>query len=394
MLVVHLTSSRFFGGPERQMLELAEALGPGMRSAFISFAEGGACGAFLDRVRDGGAEAIALKHDTPRLVAAMRELTATLRDWRADVLCCHGYKADMLGMLAGRRLGIPVIAVSRGWTGETLRVRLYDAMDRRVLPAMDRVVCVSEAQAEKVRCRGVAPGKVVVIRNAIRSERFQRPSPDHRARLQQVFRKPPRWIVGAAGRLSPEKGFGFLIDAAATVLGEMPTAGFVVFGDGALRPSLQQQIDERGLQGRFVLAGFRSDLDDYLPHIDLLVLPSLTEGLPNIALESLAAGVPVVATDVGGTREVVRDEVDGYLVPSANPPAIAARVSELLADDWLRQRMGADGRRWVRAQFSFAAQAAQYRRLFAELGIGESPGEAQPAECESPPQLACETSND
>jgi glycosyltransferase involved in cell wall biosynthesis len=277
-------------------------------------------------------------------------------------------------MLAARRIGIPVIAVSRGWTGETFRVRLYDALDRRVLGTMDKVVCVSGAQADKVRRAGVAASKVVVIRNAIRLERFQRTTRNDRSRLQTLFPTRPRWIVGAAGRLSPEKGFTFLVDAAAEVLTNMPTAGFVLFGDGSLRASLEQQIEAQRLQGRFILAGFHSDLDTYLPHMDVLVLPSLTEGLPNVVLESLAAGVPVVATDVGGTGEVVKDGVDGYLVPPGDPGAIAGKISDLLADNWLRQWMGANGRERMWEHFSFKAQAAEYRRLFTQLGIAASGG--------------------
>jgi glycosyltransferase involved in cell wall biosynthesis len=354
MLVVHVTASRFFGGPERQMLELAKSLAPDVRSAFVSFAETGFCRPFLARAEWEG------------------ELAALLRNRGADVICCHGYKADLLGMLAARRLGIPVIAVSRGWTGETFRVRLYDALDRRVLSSMNKVVCVSAAQAEKVRRADVAASKVVVIRNAIRLERFQRAARSDRSRLQALFPTRPRWIVGAAGRLSPEKGFAFLVDAAAEVLKDMPTTGFVLFGEGDLRESLEQQIAAQQLQGRFILAGFRADFDDYLPHMDLLVLPSLTEGLPNVALEALAAGVPVVATDVGGTGEVVEDGVDGYLVPPGDPGAIAGKISDLLANDWLRRWMGANGRERMWENFSFKAQAAEYRRLFAQLGIAAS----------------------
>ncbi|MEN6450798.1 MAG: glycosyltransferase family 4 protein [Thermoguttaceae bacterium] len=378
MLVIHLTSSRFFGGPERQMLELANALSPDVQSIFVSFREGGLCQTFVDRVRRQGCEAIALHRDMPHLLAAMRELTALLALRRPQVLCCHGYKADLIGLAAARRLSIPVVSVSRGWTGETLRVRVYDALDRRVLGSMDRVVCVSEAQAEKVRRAGVAESKLTVIRNAIRVERFASRDANCRELLHAVFPERRRWVVGAAGRLSPEKGFSFLIDAASHVLREMPAAGFVVFGDGPLYEPLQRRVLAAELEAGFVLAGYRPDFDDYLPHLDVLVLPSLTEGLPNVALEALAAGVPVVATDVGGTGEVVEHGVDGYLVPPANPQALARRIAELLSNDRLRRRMGARGQRRMRAHFSFAAQAAQYRRLFAELHAEASPDGPRP----------------
>ena len=240
----------------------------------------------------------------------------------ADVLCPHGYKANVVGLLAARRLCLPVIAVSRGWTGETWKVRLYERLDRACLRRMDRVVCVSEGQAIKVRRAGVKPERVVVIRNAIRPERFAMPDPSARAELLGLFRKPPDRIVGAAGRLSPEKGFEVLVEAAAITTGSHPGIGFIHFGDGPLRERLQRRIDELGLGHRFLLAGFRNDLDRLIPAWDLAVIPSYTEGLPNIALEAFAAAVPVVGTAVGGVPEVIKHGQSGYLVSPGDPQAL------------------------------------------------------------------------
>ena len=117
--------------------------------------------------------------------------------------------------------------------------------------------------------------------------------------MERYFRGKRERIVGAAGRLSPEKGFDVLIEAAARVIDLDPTVGFVLFGDGPCKPALMEQIGSLGLTGSVVLAGFRNDLDRFIPQLDLFVLPSYTEGLPNVVLEACAAGVPVVATAVG-----------------------------------------------------------------------------------------------
>jgi glycosyltransferase involved in cell wall biosynthesis len=365
--IVHLTASTLHGGPERQMLGLAQALGGEYRTVFLSFREGGRCAAFLDGAKRQGFDARSLAHDTPHLRAAVRELTAELQRLGADVLLCHGYKADLLGRLAARRAGVPVVAVSRGWTAENLKVRVYEALDRLNLRGMDRVVAVSEGQAAKVRRAGVREERLVVIRNAIRGDRFRSPNEEYRDRLRAFFPTCPRRIVGAAGRLSPEKGFGALGEAAARAARHDPSAGFVLFGDGVLRDALQRQIEGAGLSQRFVLAGFRSDLDGFLPWLDLLVLPSFTEGLPNVVLEACAAGVPVVATAVGGTPEVIEDGVSGYLVPPGDAAALADRIGRVLTGPDGGRRMGAAGRERVRRDFTFEAQADRYRRLFAEL---------------------------
>ncbi|NQT14976.1 MAG: glycosyltransferase, partial [Planctomycetes bacterium] len=367
MKIVHLTASRFLGGPERQMLGLAGSLSPAGESVFVSFSEGGLCRTFLDEVRRSGMQAVELGHDTPRLGAALLELGRSLRRLNPDVLCCHGYKANLLGLLAARRIGMPVVSVSRGWTGETSRVRLYERVDRFVLRWMDRVVCVSEAQAAKVRGVGVRTDKILVIRNAVDTGRFAPPQTEYRDRLQGLFAEPRRWIVGAAGRLSPEKGFDVLVEAAAEVLAGNPLVGFVLFGEGALRDRLASRIREAGLEGRFVLAGFRSDLDMYLSNLDVAVLPSFTEGLPNVVLEAFAAGVPVVATDVGGTSEVVEEGSNGHLVRPGDPAALAQRVTDLLADGRTRREMGDNARRRVEEAFSFRSQASEYGQLFDRL---------------------------
>ena len=330
-VVLHLGSSLFFGGPERWILGLAQNLPAEYRSLFLSFREGGRCQAWMDRACAHGFEAHALKNDTPWILGAIAELTAFLRKVQADVVCTHGYKADLVGLIAARRVGIPIVAVSHGWTWESFKVRCYEALDRIILRKMDRVICVSQGQAAKVRRAGVPEHKIVVIHNAIDAVRFDCPDPAGRADLEHLFPGPVRWIIGAAGRLSPEKGFSDLVEAAALVAQADRHIGFVLFGDGLLRAALERQIAARDLGSNFVLPGFRSDIDRFLPHLDLFVLPSYTEGLPTVILEAFAAGVPVVATAVGGTPEAVEDAVNGYLVPPGDPPALAQRILDARA---------------------------------------------------------------
>ena len=419
MNLVHLTASTFFGGPERQMLGLALAMPDAVRTTFATFPEGGRGGAFLDEVRQHGFATAPLKNDFPKVFATAREVEELLRATACDVLVCHGYKAHMLGRFAARRAGVPAVAVSRGWTGETRKVKLYEWLDRRHMGLMDHVVCVSDGQAEKVRkwCR-VRAGGMSVIRNSARLGAFENADPAARARLLRFFaplgltsplegevggasptgggasradgltpspppaaaRRPPppggrseekrgaiSQIVLGAGRFSPEKGFGVLVEAASVICRENASAGVVLFGEGPLRGDLERRVADLGLTGRVVLPGFRTDLDSLIGGADVVVLPSYTEGLPNVALEASAAGVPVVATAVGGTPEAIADGASGFLVPPGQPAAIALRVGLLLRDPSLRARFGDAGRARMRDQFTFQAQAAAYLRLLHTL---------------------------
>jgi glycosyltransferase involved in cell wall biosynthesis len=365
--IVHLAASPFLGGPERQILGLARSMPCHIRTILWTFAESGRCLPFLEAAHRQGLEALALENNAPNYRASIEEIAARLSSTGADLLLCHGYKPDILGGLAAHRAGVPVVAVSRGWTGTTLKVRLNEALDRINMMRMDRVVCVSEGQAKKVSQAGIPSRKVVVIRNAICAEMFDRVDPLGHRDLLELFPEPPSRIVGAAGRLSPEKGFDILIRAASLTVRHAPGVGFVIFGEGPLHDSLVRRIDDEGLTGKVVLAPFTNELDRLIPHLDLLVLPSYTEGLPNVALEASAASVAIVATNVGGTPEVVEDGETGYLVPPGDPATMAARISELLSDRARRERMGRRGRKRIETHFTFEAQAQSYLRLFDEM---------------------------
>ncbi len=307
---------------------------------------------------------MALRNDTPWLRAAVSEIAEQLRNIGADVLLCHGYKANILGRPAARRSGIPAVAVSRGWTGESFRVRIYEQLDRFHMRFMDHVVAVSSAQAIKVHHAGVPEDRLTTIANAIDPERFVDPDSRYRTKMERFFHGSCSRIIGAAGRLSPEKGFDVFVEAAAHLLDNDPSLGFVLFGDGPQRAELQERIADLGMIGSVVLAGFRGDLDHFIPQLDLFVLPSHTEGLPNVVLEACAAGVPVVATAVGGTPEVIEDGVSGFLVPPGSVGELVVRIDEALENEERLREIAFQGRQRVLENFSFSAQRERYLALF------------------------------
>src|SRR5205085_11438632 len=138
-------------------------------------------------------------------------------------------------------------------------------------------------------------------------------------------------LILSAHRLTPDKGTHVLIEAARRVVRSEPGARFLVCGDGFSRPELERQVRDAGLADVFVFAGFRTDLDAWMPNADLFVLPSFNEGLPNVVLEASACRVAAVATAVFGTPEVLHDGVNGYLVPAGDAAALAERITRLLA---------------------------------------------------------------
>lgn len=365
--LLFLTASPFFGGPERQMIELGRTFREEERAAeifFASFAENGNAREFLEKVDQSGFHALELQYDMPRLYSATEELIRILKENEIDLLFLHGHKARLLGWIAALRTGIPKIGVSRGWTNEGWKIALYNRLDKWVHHRMDHIICVSRGQAEKVIRSGTSKNRVSVIHNSIRTERFEEiPDPAYRKTLESMFPSAPRFLLGAAGRLSPEKGFDLLLESVSHLVEQGLHVGLVLFGEGFLMEPLREQARELKIADSVAFAGFTKELDRFMPHFDVFVQSSHTEGLPNVLLEAMGAKTAVVATEVGGTAEVVEHGKTGFLVPPGDSRELSKSLRRILEDEPLRTSMEIHGLQKVREQFTFEAQSAAYWKL-------------------------------
>jgi glycosyltransferase involved in cell wall biosynthesis len=238
---------------------------------------------------------------------------------------------------------------------------LYLYADRLVAQFTTTVVCVSETERrEGLAARTCRPGSTVVIRNGVDTGLFA-------ARTHAPADRP---LLVSIGRLKEPKDFRTLLRAFA-LLRDVPFHAKIV-GDGPERALLEIEIDWLGLRGTVELTGERDDVPAILAAADCFVLASNSEGLPLSILEAMAAGLPVVASDVGGVHEVVTDDVTGFLVPPGEPEALAAPLAALLKDADLRERLGAAARADVQARFSVSRvqeeHLALYRRMLAVAG--------------------------
>jgi len=297
-------------------------------------------------------------------VAAVVQLRSALRQFEVRVLVTHGYKPNLIGYLACRHSRVAQLAFVHGYTWENRRVRLYEAIDRRLLRRLGRVTCVSQGTRTLLQGYGIDPARVEAIHNAVDSESA---ASVVAADLRAEFGLPATAaVLVAAGRLSPEKGHRYLV-AALAHLAERNDLHVVLLGAGPEEAALRQQVQAAGLTQRVIFAGYRPGVLRYLAGADLVINPSETEGLPNVVLEAFAVRTPVVATDVGGVKELVIPGETGWLVPARDPAALAAGILSALED---RQRMAefaANAYRHVATQFSFAHQAERLVGLYEEL---------------------------
>jgi glycosyltransferase involved in cell wall biosynthesis len=309
----------------------------------------------------------------PAAVVALRRLRALLAGERVALVHAHGSRGALYAGLAARGLGVPLV-----W-----HVRVADA-DPRLDPLLARlassIVVNSAATAARLRRVPVAADKLTIVPNGVDLVRFA-PRPADPALRTALGLDPALPVVAYFGRLEHGKGVDVLLDAAARVHAKLPAA-FVLVGDGPLRAPLAARAAAAGLPVRFV--GQRDDVPELLGLCAVVVLPSRQEAFGRVLIEAMAAGVPVVATAVGGIPEVCTDGVTGLLVPPEDPDALAAAIARTLTDQAATAARVAAAAADVRARFDVDAHAARvqavYARVLARGGSARGPAASPPGQ--------------
>jgi glycosyltransferase involved in cell wall biosynthesis len=220
-------------------------------------------------------------------------------------------------------------------------------LDRALLtPVVDRYIAVSKASRDRlVAYLGLPAARLTAVPNAVELGRFEAPAEPGRSAVRQQWGIPAEApVLGVLARLSPQKGLTYLVSAMPSILAAHPNAYALVVGEGHLRDDLEAQARALGVDRRILFVGYHQNVVNYLRAMDLFVLPSLFEGMPLSILEAMGAALPVVATAVDGTPEVVADGETGLLVPPTDPDALARALIRLLDDRALAARMGQQGR--------------------------------------------------
>jgi glycosyltransferase involved in cell wall biosynthesis len=299
----------------------------------------------------------------------VRELRRLLRGSGRSVLHSHSmmpnYYACAARLLAGRSI---TIVNTRHDMGSTLpndrRERLY----RLSVPMTRLVVMVSERVKDRFLAGGIVPPrKARIVFNGIQTGAAQCAVPADRAEARRLLgAETGQFVVGCVGRLVELKNHAAVVRAVARLAAAYPALRLALIGEGPLRGRLVELGRELGVADRLTLLGERSDVRRLLAGLDAFVLPSLTEGHSIALLEAAAAGVPIVATKVGGNPEIVQDESTGLLVPADDGTAIAAALTRLIRDPSLGARLGANARTWALARVSVPAMADGYERIYVE----------------------------
>lgn len=293
-------------------------------------------------------------------------LAAFIRRLRPDVVNPHLFRSTLVAAPVARWCGARSVVETyhgrEGWRRGPVRGRFLP--DRLIARLLDGVIAVSEAARDfLIAAKGYPPGRVVVVPNG-RDLSVYGPGEGREPVRRALGLDAAAPVVGVVGRLEAQKGHTYLLDAWPDVRRDFPGARLLVVGDGALRAELEARALGPGLHGSVTFTGFRADVPRVLAALDVLVLPSLYEGMPLTVIEASAMGLPVVATAVDGTPEVVRDGETGRLVPPARPAALADALRALLADPARARAMGRAGRAHVLARFDLDTQVEATARVY------------------------------
>jgi glycosyltransferase involved in cell wall biosynthesis len=375
--VLQFVSVFAIGGTERQVVNLAQGLD---RSRFdLHFACFDRCGAFLGDIEATGSPLTEYRIDCLYSGKTLRQqlrFARNLRQHRVDVVHAYGFAANTFAVPAARLAGARAIVASIRDTGDHLTPAKRRAQ-RMACRLADAVLVNADAVKRQLIGEGYAADRISVIGNGITLSRFGHGGEDGRLRreLGLVDGAP---LVAVFSRLNRLKGIEYFLEAAAVVAGRFPQARFAVVGEdpilhagaivsGPYKRELVAYAARLGIGDRVTFTGFRLDVPKLLAEVAVSVLPSLSEGLSNAILESMAAGVPVVATAVGGNPEAVQDGVTGLLVPPRDADSLARAISTLLEDRDLAARLGRAGRQRVVERFSDERMVRETEQFYLAL---------------------------
>lgn len=359
--VMHLVYTLRTGGMEKNVVKLVNALDPlRVRSAICSCTP---ADDLKHEVREG-VPVHELNRRAGNDIRFVATLARLLRAERPHVLHTHGWGTLVEGYVAARLSGVPRLVHGEHGTTTTGKTNLF--IQRAIWRRCDRVLSVSRTLADRMASEtGFDRARITVIPNGLDVARFQ---PAYGVNVASVKQPDGAVTIGTVGRLVPVKDHTMLLQGLATLRDRGVGFRAVLVGDGPLRGELVERVAELRLDAVVTFAGHRPDVENCLHDMDLFVLTSKSEGLSNTIMEAMAAGLPVVATAVGGNPELVEHGVTGVLVPPGDSSALTDALESLATDSSRRRSMGAAGGVRVRVSYDLTRMLNAYEALYSELG--------------------------
>lgn len=356
------------GGPDKTILNsprFLRSLGYESACAYLHPPGDDAFDSIRRRAAQLDAELIELPDRGIRDVSVITRLLNICRTRDVSIWHGHDYKTDALGLLLSRLHPMKLVSTVHGWGVRSRKTPLYHAIDRASLRRHDRVICVSDDLLDQCLAAGISIDRCCEIENAIDLNACATLPDRNTSRARFGISDGP--VIGAIGRLSKEKAFEVLIKAVDQLIATGIDATLLIAGDGPERESLQQLIRALDREKHIRLLGHVAEPRDLFATLDAFAISSRSEGLPNVLLESLASGVPVVSTAVGGIPRVVTHEHNALLVPIDNTDALTLALTRLLSNPSLAGHLADEGHKTVANRYSFDVRMRKVAAVYDEL---------------------------
>ncbi len=356
-------------GPAKNLIQFAgDAKAEGVETAIVTFVRGESTNFFVETARAAGIKVFTVAESGVGDAAVLRKLREVARESKPNVIQTHAVKSNFLARWAGLHRVAPWVAFHHGYTWPALRARAYNQLDRWSLRAARKVLTVSGPFRDELVAHGVKAERIEIVHNAISPE-WGRAAGDAAALRREWGIAEGRRVAIAVGRLSREKDHVTLLRAM-TALPERDAWRLLIVGEGPERARIEQEIARLKLTRAVTLTGQQDSTDPFYAIADIAVLPSVTEGSSNALLEAMAAGVPVVATAVGGTPEIVTNEESALLVKAGDEAGMSSAIGRLIRDEGLGKRLAERARELVRSRHAPEARARRLAAIYRELAGG------------------------
>lgn len=360
------------GGAERLMVPILKHLSRARFDPYVCAMQTKDGNPMADEIRALGVpvECLNIKH--LRELDAIPRLTNYLKDIRADLVHTQLEAANILGNISAKLLRLPSVCTIHVMPSLDVKTKtkLHQKVEWFTLRHFcDRVIAVSEESRQyHMKISGAPKGQVKTIYNGIDLTIFSNlDAAQERTRVREELGIPPEAdVLTTVAVLRPPKGIQFLIRAMPAILASHPRAYYLIVGSGSHRDALVEEVHKAGVNERVIFAGMRKDVPRLLAASDIFVLPTLTEALPTVLAEAMAARLPLVASQVGGIPEMIVEGQNGFLIEPEDQESLARTCIRLLKDQEERAAMGAEGWRIVNQKFSIQRQVEQLKDLYLE----------------------------